>query len=36
MDCYQFCQQYEDHFETAGVTGPNRVLFAVLFLRGAD
>ena len=34
MDCYQFCQQCEDHFETAGATGPNRVSFAASFLRG--
>ena len=34
MDCYQFCQQCEDHFETAGATGPNRVPIAALFLRG--
>ena len=32
MDCYQFCQQCENHFETASTTGPNRVLFAALFL----
>ena len=35
MDCYRFCQQYEDHFETAGASGPNRILFAALFLRGS-
>ena len=23
MDCYYFCQQYEDYFETAGATGTN-------------
>ena len=34
MDCYRFCQQYEDHFETAGATRPNRIPFAVSFLRG--
>ena len=34
MDCYRFCQQCEDHFETAGVTGRNRISFAATFLRG--
>lgn len=34
MDCYQLCQQCEDHFETAGATGSNRVPFAASFLRG--
>ena len=34
MDCYQFCQQCEDYFETAGTTNPNRVLFAALFFHG--
>ena len=33
MDCYQFCQQCKDHFETAGAKRPNRILFAALFLR---
>ena len=33
MDYYQFCQQCEDHYETAGTTGPNRVLFTASFLR---
>ena len=35
MDCYQFCQQCEDHFETAGAKGPNRIPFIALFLRGS-
>ena len=35
MDCYRFCQQCEDHFETAGAKGPNRILFAALFLCGS-
>ena len=35
MDCYRFCQQCEDHFETAGASGPNRIPFAALFLRGS-
>ena len=33
MDCYNFCQQYEDYFATAGATGPTRILFAASFLR---
>ena len=33
MNCYHFCQQCEDHFETAGATGTNRTLFAAIFLR---
>ena len=32
MECYNFCQQYEDLFTTAGAKGPNRILFAELFL----
>ena len=35
MDCYQFCQQSEDYFKTAGAKRPNRILFAALFLRGS-
>ena len=34
MDCYRFCQQCEDHFETAKAKAPNRIPFAALFLRG--
>ena len=33
MECYNFCQQCEDHFATAGAKGPNRIPFAVSFLR---
>ena len=33
MECYNFCQQYEDHFATAGAKGPNRIMFAAFFLR---
>lgn len=33
MDCYNFCQQCEDHFATAGAKGPNRITFAASFLR---
>ena len=35
MDCYRFCQQCKDYFETAGAKGPNRIPFAALFLRGS-
>lgn len=34
MECYHFCQQCEDHFDTAGATGTNRIPFAASFLRG--
>ena len=33
MECYYFCRQCEDHFETAGATGHKRVPFAASFLR---
>ena len=33
MECYYFCQQCEDYFETAGAKGHRRVLFAVFFLK---
>ena len=29
MDCYHFCQQCKDHFETAGAIGFNRTPFTV-------
>ena len=32
MECYNFCQQCEDHFATARVKGPNRIFFAASFL----
>ena len=32
MACYNFCQQFEDHFATAGAKGPNRISFAASFL----
>ena len=32
MECYCFCQQCENHFETAGVRGPNHILFPALLL----
>ena len=34
MDCYRFCQQCEDHFETAGAKELNRIPFAASFLHG--
>ena len=34
IECYHFCQQCKDHFDTAGATGSNRILFAASFLRG--
>ncbi len=33
MECYHFCQQYEDHFETVGAKGHKRVPFATSFLK---
>ena len=33
MACYNFCQQYKDHFATAGAKGPNRIPFTASFLR---
>ena len=33
MDCYNFCQQCEDYFATAGATGSTQILFATSFLR---
>ena len=32
MDCYHFCQQCEDHFETVRATEFNWILFAASFL----
>ena len=32
IDCYHFCQQCEDHFETSGATKMNHTLFAASFL----
>ena len=31
MDCYHFCQQCKDYFETAGATGANWTPFAAFF-----
>ena len=33
MDCYWFCQQCEDEFNTDRANGDNRTLFAASFLR---
>ena len=33
IECYNFCQQCEDYFATAGAKGPNCILFATSFLR---
>ncbi len=33
MECYNFCQQCEDHFTTCEATRPNRISFAASFLR---
>ena len=35
MDCYHFCQQCEDYFETSSATGMNRTPFAATFFHGA-
>ena len=35
MECYHFCQQCEDHFETSGATGMNHTPFAASFLCGS-
>ena len=35
MECYHFCQQCEDHFETSGATGMNCIPFAASFLCGS-
>ena len=34
MDCYHFCQQCEDYFETSRATGTNWTPFAAFFLCG--
>ena len=35
MECYHFCQQYEDYFETSDANGTNCTPFAASFLRGS-
>ncbi len=32
IECYNFCQQFEDHFATCRATRPNRIPFATSFL----
>lgn len=34
IDCYWFCQQCKDYFDTAEANGANCILFAALFFRG--
>ncbi len=33
MECYNFCQQCEDHFATCGAIGPKQIPFTASFLR---
>ncbi len=33
IECYNFCQQCEDHFATCKATGPNQIPFAASFFR---
>ena len=33
IKCYNFCQQCEDHFAIGAAKDPNRILFALSFLR---
>ena len=33
IECYNFCQQCEDHFATARAKSPNHISFAIFFLR---
>ena len=35
IDCYHFCQQFEDYLKTSGATKINRISFAAIFLRGS-
>ena len=35
MNCYYFCQQCKDYFETSGATKMNCIPFAAIFLRGS-
>ena len=35
IDCYHFCQQYEDYFETSGVIEMNHTPFATTFFCGS-
>lgn len=31
IECYNFCQQFEDYFTITGTNGPNQILFAASF-----
>ena len=33
IDCYNFCQQYEEYFATDRATGPTQILFAASFFQ---
>ncbi len=33
IECYYFCQQYEDHFKVVGLLSHKHVLFAAGFLK---
>ena len=33
MECYNFCQQYKDHFVIVGATSQNQVSFIAIFLK---
>ena len=35
MECYHFCQQCKDHFETSSATGANRTPFVASFFSGS-
>ena len=35
IDCYHFCQQCKDYFETVRATRTNQILFAAFFLCGS-
>ena len=35
MGCYNFCQQFNDHFETSDATRMNCIFFAATFLRSS-
>ena len=35
IDCYHFCQQCEDYFETSGTTRMNHTPFAAIFFHGS-
>lgn len=36
MECYHFCQECKEHFDTADADGPNRTSFAASYLRGRN